>query len=158
MISNHFPSTFSNKYAWLVLAAISLGLAGLKHWLNLREQKQMSVWVMPVSVLLLLAVAYMTAPQKLNSLHHETVEFAQVNSIIQERCISCHSARPTNPAFAAPPNGVMYDTPEEIVKVKDKIMQRVVITKTMPQNNQTNMTLEERDVIRAWIEQGAIVK
>ena len=38
MVSNHFPSTFSNKYQWLVLTAITLGSAGIKHWLNLRER------------------------------------------------------------------------------------------------------------------------
>jgi uncharacterized membrane protein len=39
--------------------------------------------------------------------------------------------------------------------MKDKIMERVVITKTMPQNNKTNITPAERDAIRCWIEQGA---
>jgi uncharacterized membrane protein len=34
----------------------------------------------------------------------------------------------------------------------------VVITKTMPQNNKTNMTEEERQLIRCWIEQGASTK
>ena len=55
-------------------------------------------------------------------------------------------------------NGVKYDTPLEIVNKKELIMQRVVTTKTMPQNNKTNMTPEERDAIRCWIEQGASVK
>jgi uncharacterized membrane protein len=43
-------------------------------------------------------------------------------------------------------------------KKKDLIMQHVVFTKTMPQNNKTNITPEERDLIRCWIEQGANVK
>jgi uncharacterized membrane protein len=46
----------------------------------------------------------------------------------------------------------------EIVAKKELIMQRVVVTKTMPQNNKTNMTPEERDVIRCWLEQGASTK
>jgi uncharacterized membrane protein len=81
-----------------------------------------------------------------------------VIAIVQRRCITCHSSKPTDDVITAPPNGVKYETPEEIVKVKDKIMQRVVITKTMPQNNKTNMTEEERDIIRCWITQGAVVK
>jgi uncharacterized membrane protein len=60
--------------------------------------------------------------------------------------------------FTAPPNGVVYDTPADIIKKLDLIMQRVVVTKTMPQNNKTNMTPEERELIRCWIEQGATVK
>jgi uncharacterized membrane protein len=157
MVSNHFPSTFGNKYQWIVLATISLGSAGIKHWLNLRERGQLSVWVLPVSVLLLLAVAYATAPQ-LSTAKCREVSFAEVNAIIQERCISCHSSKPTDDIYTAPPNGVVYDTPNDIVKKKDLILQRVVITKTMPQNNKTNMTLEERDAIRCWIEQGAGTK
>jgi uncharacterized membrane protein len=78
--------------------------------------------------------------------------------IVQQRCISCHSSRPTDDVYTAAPNGVKYDTPQEIVVKKDLIMQRVVITKTMPQNNKTNMTPEERDIIRCWIEQGATTK
>jgi uncharacterized membrane protein len=157
MVSNHFPSTFGNQYQWAVLAAISLGAAGIKHWLNLREQGRLSIWIMPVSVLLLLAVAYVTAPQLSNTKCRE-VSFSEVNNIIQQRCIRCHSSKPSDEVYTAAPNGVKYDTPLEIVNKKELILQRVVITKTMPQNNKTNMTLEERDLIRCWIEQGASIK
>src|SRR5688572_4669535 len=157
MVSNHFPSTFGNKYQWIVLAAITLGSGGIKHWLNLRERGQLSIWIMPASVILLLAVAYVTAPQSSN-IKCKEVSFAEVNAIITQRCISCHSSRPTDDVYTAPPNGVIYDTPADIIKKKDPIMQRVVITKTMPQNNKTNMTPEERDIIRCWIEQGAAIK
>ncbi len=157
MVSNHFPSTFGNKYQWIVLSAISIGSAGIKHWLNLREKGKLSVWIMPASVIILLVVAYVTAPQ-LSTTKCKEVSFAEINAIIQQRCISCHSSRPTDDIYTAPPNGVVYDTPLDITKKKDFIMQRVVITKTMPQNNKTNMTPEEREAIRCWIEQGASIK
>lgn len=157
MVSNHFPSTFGNKYQWIVLAAISIGSAGIKHWLNVREQGKLSVWILPASVIILLAVAYVTAPQPSTTKCNE-IGFAQVNVIIQQRCISCHSSKPTDDIYTVAPNGVKYDTPLEIVAKKELILQRVVLTKTMPQNNKTNMTLEEREVIRCWIEQGAPLK
>ncbi|HEV7780595.1 MAG TPA: urate hydroxylase PuuD [Chitinophagaceae bacterium] len=157
MVSNHFPTTFGNQYQWIVLASISLGSAGIKHWLNLREQGRLSVWIMPASVTVLLAVAYVTAPKPVNTKCKE-ITFAEVNTIVRQRCISCHSSRPTDDVYTAAPNGVVYDTPNDIVKKKDLIMQRVVITKTMPQNNKTNMTPEEREAIRCWIEQGASMK
>jgi uncharacterized membrane protein len=157
MISNHFPSTFGNDYPWLILAIISVGAAGVKHYLNLREKGQLTVWVMPVSVLILLSAAYLTSPDKPGACK-ENVSFSDVNEIVQKRCIQCHSAKPTDDVYTAPPNGIMYDTPDEIVKLKDKIMQRVVVTKTMPQNNKTNITQKERDQIRCWIEQGASLK
>lgn len=153
MVSNHFPSTFGHTYQWIVLSLISVGAAGIKHWLNLREQGRLSVWVLPGSVILLLAVAYVTAPAIPGGKCRE-VSFAEVNNIIQQRCVTCHSARPTDNIYTAAPNGVKYDTPQEIVAKKELILQRVVITKTMPQNNKTNITPEEREAIRCWIEQG----
>jgi uncharacterized membrane protein len=86
------------------------------------------------------------------------VSFAQIYPIITERCTTCHSSKPTDDVWTAPPNGVVYDTPEDITKLTDKIMQRVVVTKTMPQNNKTGMTPEERDLIRCWINQGATLE
>jgi uncharacterized membrane protein len=157
MISNHFPSTFGYEYPWLILAIITLGTAGVKHYLNLKEKGQLSVWVMPFSVVVLLAGAFISAPEKPGACS-TTISFPEVNAIIQKRCISCHSSKPTDDVYTAAPNGVMYDTPDDIVKKKDLIMQRVVVTKTMPQNNKTNITEKERDMIRCWIEQGASVK
>ena len=158
MISNHFPTTFGFEEPWLILVIITLGTAGVKHYLNLKEKGQIAVWVLPISVVILLAGAFISAPPKNPGECKTKIEFSEVNAIVQERCISCHSSKPTDDFYKAPPNGVMYDTPEEIVKKRDLIMQRVVITKTMPQNNKTNITQKERDIIRCWIEQGASVK
>jgi len=158
MVSNHFPSTFGYKYPWLILAIISLGAAGVKHYLNLREKGRQSVWVMPVSVIILLAACFISAPAKNPNACKSDVAFAEINNIIQNRCVTCHSAKPTDDVNKVAPNGVMYDTPEQIVAKKELIMQRVVVTKTMPQNNKTSITQEERDLIRCWIEQGAQTK
>jgi len=158
MVSNHFPSTFGYKYPWLILAIISLGAAGVKHYLNLREKGRQSVWVMPVSVIILLAACFISAPPRDPNACKSNVSFTEINAIIQNRCVVCHSSKPTDDVNKVAPNGVMYDTPEQIVQKKELIMQRVVITKTMPQNNKTNITQEERDLIRCWIEQGANLK
>ena len=157
MISNHFPSTFGNEYQWIVLIGITLGSAGIKHYLNLREKGQLSVWVFPISVLILLAVALGTAPAKPNFEDcKEAVTLEQVSTIIQNRCVTCHSANPTDTVWKVAPNGVKYDTPEQIYNLKDKIFQRVVVSKNMPfNNNQTEMTQKERDLINCWISQGA---
>ncbi|RLD29240.1 MAG: hypothetical protein DRI75_03975 [Bacteroidetes bacterium] len=157
MISNHFPSTFGSSYQWIVLIAITLGTAGIKHYLNIREKGQLSVWVMPISVLLLLSVAFVTAPTKPNYEDcKETVSLAEISTIINNRCTSCHSSNPTDTVWKVAPNGVKYDTAEQIFNLRDKIFQRVVMSKNMPfNNNQTGMTQEERDMINCWINQGA---
>jgi uncharacterized membrane protein len=155
MISNHFPSTFGYSNPWLLLAIITLGTAGVKHYLNLKEKGQLNVWVLPVSVIILLGAAFISAPQKNPNACKDDINIARVNAIVQQRCVTCHSSKPTDDIFTAPPNGVVYDTPQDIIKMKDNIMQRVVVTRTMPQNNKTGMTEEERNIIRCWIEQGA---
>ena len=112
---------------------------------------------MPISVLLLLSVAFITAPVKPKYEDCiETVTLAEVSTIINNRCTVCHSSNPTDTVWKVPPNGVKYDTPEQIYNLRDKIFQRVVVSKNMPfNNNQTGMTQEERDMINCWISQGA---
>ncbi|MBS1579719.1 MAG: urate hydroxylase PuuD [Bacteroidetes bacterium] len=158
MVSNHFPSTFGFKYPWLILAIISLGAAGVKHYLNLKEKHQLNIWILPVSVIILLAACFISAPPANPNECKSAASIIEVNSIIQTRCVQCHSSKPTDDVYKVAPNGVMFDTPDDIAKKKDLIMQRVVLTKTMPQNNKTNMTEEERNTIRCWIEQGAKLK
>ena len=158
MVSNHFPSTFGYEYPWVILAVISLGAAGVKHYLNLKEKKELNVWILPVSVVILLAACFISAPSTNPNECKKEVSIVEVQEIIQKRCTQCHSSAPTDDVYKVAPNGVMYDTPEDIAKKKNLIMQRVVLTKTMPQNNKTNITEEERNTIRCWIEQGASLK
>jgi hypothetical protein len=130
-----------------------LGTAGVKHYLNLKEKGTYNVWVLPVSVFILLSACFVSAPKKNLGECTKTISMNEVTAIINKRCIQCHSKKPTDDVISAPPNGVVYETPADIIKLKDKIMDRVVINKSMPQNNKTNITQEERDIIRCWIEQ-----
>jgi uncharacterized membrane protein len=155
MISNHFPSTFGNEKGWLILSIFSLGTAGVKHYLNLREKGVYSVWVMPVSALILLSAAFLSAPSKNPIGCQNEVSGAEVMQIVRTRCSQCHSSMPTDDVYTAPPNGVKYESIEDIARLKDKILERAVLTKTMPPNNKTGITDNERMLIRCWIEQGA---
>jgi uncharacterized membrane protein len=49
----------------------------------------------------------------------------------------------------------MFDTPDQIKKMADRILVRAVQTHTMPQANKTGMTEAERQLIGDWINQGA---
>ena len=66
------------------------------------------------------------------------------------RCMTCHSAQPTHPAFPAAPGGVVLDTEEQIVAEALRIHQQTVVTRVMPIGNLTNITEEERAVIDRW--------
>lgn len=155
MISNHFPSTFGHHYNWIILVVISLASAGIKHYWNLRDRGEKSGLILPLSMVALISLALITSPAFEKMVSAPTVSFAEVNAIITMRCIQCHSAMPTNKTWVTAPNGVKFDTPDQIQQLKDKIMMRTVLTNSMPQGNVTNMTQEERDKIKAWIMQGA---
>lgn len=158
MISNHFPSTFGNDHNVLILTLIGLAGAGIKHFHNQWERGELNRWVVPSSIGLLLAAIYLTAPVSSEALANaEKVPFSEVQSIILERCAPCHSKSPTDDVFIVAQGGVMFDTPEQIVQHKDRIMNRAVVTKTMPQGNKTKITKEERKKIETWIVQGGKV-
>ncbi|MEO8752754.1 MAG: urate hydroxylase PuuD [Casimicrobiaceae bacterium] len=155
MISNHYPMTFGYRHAWLVLIAILLLAAFIRHFFNLRH-KGRTVWAIPVSAgiaALLLAIAI--APEKPKEAAYS---FAEVQRIVAERCATCHAAKPTQPGFNDPPKGFVLDTPALIVTNAQKINEQAVVSKVMPIGNLTNMTDAERATLAAWIAAGAPAK
>jgi uncharacterized membrane protein len=156
MISNHFPSTYGSSLNWIILIGLSLASVLVKHYLNLAEQGEKAVWILPVAVAGIIAMAIISAPRtKSVCKENAPATFTEVNEIITKRCVQCHSSNPTDDLLKTAPNGIMFDDPKNIVKYSERILQRAVITKTMPQGNKTHITQDERDVIQCWIEQGA---
>ncbi|WP_148861422.1 urate hydroxylase PuuD [Marinobacter fonticola] len=72
-----------------------------------------------------------------------------VSTIIDQRCVACHSESPSHPGFSAPPAGFSLDTVSQIEGQAAKIKE-VVASGYMPLGNMTKMTEEERDVIENW--------
>lgn len=81
--------------------------------------------------------------------------YAQVASIIQNRCVGCHSANPTIPGYNPAPLGITFDTSDQIHARAAEIYDVVVVTRYMPFGNMTGMTNAERAVIADWYAQGA---
>lgn len=84
----------------------------------------------------------------------EKVDFAVAQKIIQQRCTSCHSTKPTRPGITSAPNGVTFDKPADIKKMAEQIRLRAVLNKTMPPDP-SEMSNEERQQLGAWILAGA---
>ena len=79
------------------------------------------------------------------------VLLAEAMQIIDRRCTACHSARPSNQNFSAPPAGVAFDAPDDIKRYAQRIYARAVLTGTMPLGNATGMTREERRTLGRWV-------
>jgi uncharacterized membrane protein len=158
MISNHYAMTYQHKQAWLVLAFIMAAGVFIRHFFNLRHKGRVE-WRYPaIGVALLLAVAVAIAPPRptqVAAAADPAAQFAQVKSIIDQRCVACHSAHPTQPGFATAPAGVMLDTSDQIRQRAAQIQKQVVELKAMPIGNLTNMTDAERAQVAAWLAAGA---
>lgn len=162
MLSNHFSMTYGGPWNWLTLILMILIGAGIRHFMILGSKgKNGYPWLVPVAVALV-AVVFLDGSKLPDppavapgAAAGEPVKMAEVQAIMQRRCIPCHSQSPTDAVWKSAPNGVKFDTPAQIKGMVGGIKFRVVETKTMPLANQTGMTDEERARIGLWIQQGA---
>jgi uncharacterized membrane protein len=155
MISNHYAMTYGHEYNWLILIAISLAGALVRIYFVARHKGRASPVSIIVAVLILLAVAAAIAPRSKAAVADSGVDFAQVRSIIAERCTVCHSSSPTYLAFPAAPGGVMFDNDDQIIEDAFRIHQQTVVTRVMPISNLTEITEAERVIIDQWYLSGA---
>jgi uncharacterized membrane protein len=158
MISNHFPFTYGHSHAWLVLVALMVIGAWIRHFFNLRHTG-INAWWIPVTAAAGIAlVAVLIRPQENKaSRSGPVVAFAQVKAIVAQRCAVCHSAHPTFQGIDTAPKGVVLDTPTEIHAQAERIKQQAIDSTAMPLGNATRMTQAERDLLARWIAQGAKV-
>jgi uncharacterized membrane protein len=148
MLSNHYSMLYANAHNWLVLVGLMLAGALARLVFVLRHKGPVR-WPLVGLVLLLLAavIAYLS-PGESPSAGAGTPSFAQVQAIVQQRCVMCHNEQVNN-------KNIKLHTPELIREHAQQMLQQAVIARTMPLNNATQMTDEERAVIRRWVEAGA---
>ena len=161
MISAHYPFTYGHKYNWLILASISIIGALVRHYFNLRNKKQYKPWILPVAAVgMLILIFYTTLPrifsnQKNLTSSLEQISFIEINNIIKYRCSVCHTNNPTFEGYEDPPLGIVFDTPDDILKNIDKIKSQAIDSDIMPPGNLTGITETEKGKINLWINQGA---
>ncbi|BBP43883.1 urate hydroxylase PuuD [Thiosulfativibrio zosterae] len=154
MLSGHYPQTFGNDQAWLVLAAISLIGVLTRHYFNLKNRGKVHQWMLPLAASLMVVLAYLTFPKTPEpTALTSNVTFAQIAPIMELRCATCHAAAPTDLAFKVAPKGVELDTQAKIEQQVDAIYAQTIATHAMPIGNLTQMTPDERALLAAWITQ-----
>ena len=159
MISSHYPMTYGAARPWLVLALIGLTGIAVRHSFNLRHKGQKPAWIYAtIAVLILATITYVAAEKGSASTAGSTsaaVSYAQVQPVLQKHCMACHSAKPSDPAFTAPPLGLALDTAAQANAAAAKIKAQAVDTEIMPLGNTTSITAEERELLGRWINAGA---
>jgi uncharacterized membrane protein len=160
MISNHYPITFGARENWLVLIAMSLAGAGIRAWFVARHReahwRPFALTAAAVAALAIAAVIAALAPRAGNqsgartSAAEHAAEAARVQAILAQRCVPCHSGRPTQAGFTSAPNGLMLDRLDQLLRHLPEVQQQLA-SHTMPLGNLTGMTPDERAWLLNWV-------
>jgi len=155
MLSNHYGWLYQSKNNWLVLVLMMLAGALIRHSFVARHKALVAGKRVPweyagVGTLIIvgLAVALAPAPRIASAAAPTQVTLAQVQAVIEQRCALCHNAQVQQ-------KNVALHTPELLKQHAQNIYQQSVVLKLMPMNNATQITDDERDLIKRWYQAGA---
>jgi uncharacterized membrane protein len=154
MISNHYGFIFGARHNWLVLVVLMLAGALVRLSFVLRhtalvEQRPVPWRYAIVGALVVVATVgvLMPAPQPAVA-KLAPPAFAEVQAIVQQRCVVCHNATLAN-------KNVRLDSAGEIQAHAQQLYQQAVVLKLMPMSNATGITDAERAALGRWYEAGA---
>jgi uncharacterized membrane protein len=156
MLSNHYGWLYQGAHNWAVLVLLMLAGALIRHSFVARHKAhvlgQRAPWehaLIGTAVLVGLAVWLAPAPPSAASqaAANRPASFAAVQAVVEQRCIVCHNAQLQN-------KNVALHTPELIGQHAQAMYQQAVVLKQMPLNNATQITDDERALIKRWFEAG----
>ncbi|MFT3720809.1 urate hydroxylase PuuD [Pseudorhodoferax sp.] len=163
MLSNHYGWLYQGPHNWLVLVLLMLAGALIRHSFVARHkahvQHKRAPWEFAISgvAVLLVLVAWLapkppTAEQlaAAKAAEAQPAGYAEMRAIVDQRCAMCHNA-------ALAQKGVDLHTAEGLKKHAQAVYQQAAVLKLMPLSNATQMTEEERALVKRWFEAGAPV-
>lgn len=156
MISNHYPMTYGHEWNWVIAGAILIIGGTVRHFINQKEagaQDPLIPFYLPAAALMMGTLMYFAAPKDDPALEGQAISTVDIFPVIEKHCVACHAAEPTDESFIEAPGGVVLDTIADIERYASQINNQAGITNAMPLGNMTNMTEEERSLIRAWARQ-----
>jgi uncharacterized membrane protein len=155
MLSNHYSMTYNAPHNWLVLLLIMLAGVLIRQFFVLKLKGNKDYRFFAAGTAILAAVAVWIAPPMqaaspiaLVASAAAAPKFAEIQSIVAERCAACHNAQVIS-------KNVQLHTPELIAKNAQAMYQQTVVTRIMPMANSTQITEIERAKIGAWVLAGA---
>ncbi len=160
MLSNHYGWLYSGKNNWIVLVLLMLAGALIRHSFVARHKAHVEHRRAPwehavVGTLVLGGLVFWLAPPPPSAaavaVAAKPVEFSQVKAVIDQRCALCHNAQ-------NPQKNVALHTPELIKQHSQTVYQQVAVLKLMPLNNATQITDDERVLIKRWFDAGAPIQ
>ncbi|HLS42236.1 MAG TPA: urate hydroxylase PuuD [Paenalcaligenes sp.] len=153
MLSNHYSFTYNSPYAWIIMSLFIFSGALIRQYFVLLHSGQNKLGYPVAGVLLLVIIGWLAAPAPRPAPtaadDANKVTLAQVQEIMDARCIQCHAVTPEGFGFTAPPLGMLLDSEDQTLLHAAEV-KKVTDNHYMPLGNITQMTEEEREMIRAW--------
>ena len=159
MLSNHYSFLYTHPQRWLILFVMMFAGALIRQFFVQRHGfhlgRARNPWPFAaVGIILILAAIAAMAPWGAKNVAHNTptqaATFAQVKSVIDQRCLSCHGEQ-------VQMKNIRLDTSQSIKLNAQNVYQQVSVTQQMPMNNATGITPEERQLVASWYLAGAKV-
>ena len=160
MLSNHYGWLVEGERNWIVLVLLMLAGALIRHSFVARHKAAVEGRRAPwehavVGTLAIVGLVVWLAPARpAASARAQTARpagYAEVRAVIEQRCAICHGD-------AVQQKGVALQTPELLQQHARQVYQQTVVLRLMPFNNATQMTEEERGLLKRWFESGAPVR
>ena len=159
MLSNHYGWLSTGPHNWIVLVLLMLAGSLIRHSFVARHkalaQGRRVPWEQAaagVAVLLGLVIWLVPPPPSRKGEPRQAatgpVSFAAVQAVIDQRCVACHNAQLQN-------KGVALHSPDLIKQHAQAIYQQASVLKLMPMNNATQITDDERNLLKRWFDAGA---
>ena len=152
MLSNHYGWLYQGTHNWAVLVLLMLAGALIRHSFVVRHKALVEGRRVPweyavggTALLLGLAIWLAPAPAKPVARGAPPVTLAQVQAVVEQRCVICHNAQVQQ-------KNVALHTPELLQLHAQAVYQQAVVLKLMPMSNSTQITEDERALIGRWFE------
>jgi len=160
MLSNHYSFLYTHEYRWVLLFVMMLAGALIRQYFVQRHAFRLGRAKNPwpfaaagVAAIVVVIVAMKPVPtgSTPSSQDSAPVTLAQVQAVLNERCISCHGAQ-------VQMKNIRLDSPEALKLHAQNVYQQAVMTRQMPLNNAPQITEEERQLLGRWYQAGAKVE
>ncbi|MCD0420916.1 urate hydroxylase PuuD [Rubrivivax sp. JA1024] len=155
MLSNHYGWLTQGEHNWLVLVVLMAAGAAIRQFFVARHKAKLkgvqppwgyaAAGVVAIAALIVWLAPAPRAPQAASA---APVTLAQVQAVVEQRCVVCHNAQLQQ-------KNVALHTPELVRQHAQAIYQQAVVLKAMPLNNATGISDDERALLARWYEGGA---
>jgi len=156
MLSNHYNFLYGGDNNWVVLVAVMFAGAAIRQFFVMRHGYKLGRNAHPwpyaaVGVVVLLGMIAWLKPAAPSAAaaaaQAAPATTEQVLAVAQQRCVMCHGA-------GLQSKGLRFDTADGLKASAQLIYQQVVVQRTMPLNNATGITDDERALIGRWVQGG----